>query len=90
MSRLFKIEQGVRGKESILRNMEVQREESYRIECFKDGEFKKLYIVNSRDEAGMMRCNWETSGKTYSTRMFKCNKNGNNYSGREIYDAEDE
>ena len=59
---------------------------SYRIECFKDGEFKKLYIVNSRDEADMKRCNWETSGKTYTTRMFKCNKNGNNYSGREIHD----
>ena len=50
---------------------------NYRIECFKDGEFKKLYIVNSRDEAEMMRYNWETSGKNYTTRIFKCNKNGN-------------
>lgn len=62
---------------------------NYRIECFKDGEFEKLYIVNSREEAEIRRCNWEICGKNYTTRMLKCNKNGNNYSGREIYDMGD-
>lgn len=57
---------------------------NYRIECFRDGKFQKLYILASRSEADLARVKWETLGKGFTTRMFKCNKNGNNYSGREI------
>ncbi len=57
---------------------------NYRVECFKDGKFKKLYILASRTEADLAKMRWEASGKGFTARMFKCNKNGNNYSGREI------
>ena len=57
---------------------------SFRVECFKGGEFCKLYILISREEADRARERWEASGKDCTTRMFRCNKNGNNYSGKEI------
>lgn len=56
----------------------------YRVVCFKNGMFKKLHILDSRETADMARIQWEARGKDFTTRMFRCNKNGNNYSKREI------
>ena len=56
----------------------------YRVECFKDGTFQKLYILDSLEVANTARIKWEEKGKGFTTRMFHCNKQGNNYSGREV------
>lgn len=59
--------------------------EYYRVEFFKNGKFYKYRVFEQDIFAERSRIDWERKGKDYTTRMFRCNKNGNSYSGREIY-----
>ena len=63
----------------------------YRICCFNiDGSFHHVVIKDSIEEAVIEKLKWlrkmNDNADVYgTTKIYKCNEKGNNYSGREVY-----